>query len=31
VRLLEARGGAARVRLATGAEGWVRAADLEPL
>jgi tetratricopeptide (TPR) repeat protein len=31
IRLLETRGGAARVRLASGAEGWVRTSDLEPL
>jgi hypothetical protein len=31
VRLLEARGGAARVRLASGAEGWIRTADVERL
>jgi tetratricopeptide (TPR) repeat protein len=31
LRLLEARGGAARVRLASGAEGWIRTADVERL
>lgn len=31
VRVLETRGGAARVRLEGGAEGWLRAGDLEPL